>query len=95
MIVTCRMEIANAVYVRQLSVIQEYVIDTYRGGFTKGLDYAFVVGLGWCTLSRDTKDLTVSLTQMAKIIEINMVPMEMPPYLTIKIPVLCERSQPF
>ena len=52
--------------------------------------YAFVVGLAWCTLRRDTRDLTVSLTQMAKIIEINMVPMEMPPYLTIKISVLCE-----
>ena len=36
-IVTCRMEIANTVDVRQLSVIQEKVINTYSGGVTLGL----------------------------------------------------------
>ncbi len=47
-------------------------------------DYVFLVELDWCPPSRHIKDLTVSLTQMAKIIEIKIVPMKILPHLTLR-----------
>ena len=46
-------------------------------------DYVFLVELDWCPPSRHIKNLTVSLTQMAKIIEIKIVPMKILPHLTL------------
>ena len=47
--------------------------------------YVFIVGLGWCPRSRQLRDLTVSLTHMANMIEINKVPIIIFPHLQIKI----------
>ena len=52
--------------------------------YLKTLAYILVVGLDWCLLSRHAKNLTVSLTQMAKLIEIKKVPMKILPNLTVK-----------
>ena len=45
--------------------------------------YVFLVELAWCFPSRHVRDLTVSLTQMAKIKEIKIVPMKILLYLTL------------
>ena len=52
--------------------------------YVKPRDYVFVVGLGWFPLSRHARYLTVSLKQMAKIMEIIKVTMKISPRLTVK-----------
>ena len=52
------------------------------------VSYVFIVGLGWFLRGRQLKDLMVSLTHMANMIEINKVPMKIP-HLKIKIVELC------
>ena len=62
----------------------EYVVWVDSMNYVKTQGYVFVVGLGWCPLSRHARYLTVSLKQMAKIMEIKKVPTKISPYLTIK-----------
>ena len=46
--------------------------------------YKFEVGLAWCPRSRQPRVLTISFTHMAKIIEINKVPMTILLHINIK-----------
>ena len=61
-----------------------YVVWMDSMDYVKPQGSVFVVGLNCCPLSRHANYLTVSLTQMAKIIEIKKVPIKISPHLTIK-----------